>query len=84
MEKMGKILMAKTGISLNPFNFNAEISSGMHILNIGAGILLMIIGGALLFTMRKQERGGGKRVTGWILLGLGLVITVLHIIRIIR
>ena len=83
MEKLGKTLMAKTGINLNPFDFNAEISSEMHILNIGVGILLMIIGGALIFTVRNQERGGGKRVAGWILLCLGVVVTVLHILRII-
>ena len=82
MEKFGQILMEKAGVNPLLLHFNAAPISVMHIFNIIAGVVMLVIGGILLFTVRKQKVGGGKRVAGWILIGLGALALVTHMIQI--
>ena len=82
MEKFGQILMEKTGVNPLQLYFSAASISAMHIFNIIAGVVMLVIGGILLFTVRKQKVGGGKRVAGWILIGLGALALVTHVFQI--
>lgn len=83
MEEFGRNLMEKAGIDADLFDFSAEAMTRMHIINIIVGVVMMAIGGILLFKIRKQKDDGGKRIAGWILLGLGIATTVAHIIQMI-
>lgn len=83
MEKFRQILIEKTGVNPLSFYFTAAPVSGMNIFNIIVGTVMLIIGGILLFAIRKQKTGGGKRVAGWILIGLGALAIVTHIYQIL-
>ena len=83
MEELGRDLMEKAGVDADLFDFGAEAMTRMHLINIIVGVVMMAIGGVLLFQIRKQKDGGGKRVAGWILLGLGIATTVAHTIQMI-
>jgi len=83
MEEFGRNLMEKMSVDADLFDFSTEAMNRMHIINIIVGVVMMAIGGILLFKIRKQKEGGGKRVAGWILLGLGIVTTVSHVIQMI-
>lgn len=54
----------------------------VHLMNIGAGVLMILAGGFLLYRTRKQK-SGGKKTAGWILLALGFSVTAVHVIQII-
>ena len=82
MKEFGQSLIEKMEGDPNLPEFSAATVSTMHIFNIIVGIVMLVIGGILLFTVRKQKVGGGKRVAGWILVGLGCITTVTHILQI--
>lgn len=53
----------------------------VHLMNIGAGILMVLIGVFLL--LRTKQKGSGKRTAGWILLTIGISVVGVHVIQMI-
>jgi len=74
-------LIEKFGFDLSEFDFSSEAMFKMHLLNIVTGAAMLVVGGILLFKTRKQKNGGGKRIAGWILVGLGAAVTITHTIQ---
>ncbi|MGL6201183.1 MAG: hypothetical protein ACRC3H_19860 [Lachnospiraceae bacterium] len=53
----------------------------VHLMNIGAGILMVLIGVFLL--LRTKKKRGGKRTAGWILLAIGISVIGVHVMQMI-
>jgi hypothetical protein len=53
----------------------------VHLINIGVGIIMLLIGGYLLFKTRKEKKSG-KKTAGWILIGIGSTVCLIHIVQI--
>ena len=55
----------------------------MHLFNIITGVIMLVIGILLLCRSRKQRENSGKKIAGWILVGLGVTVTITHTIQMI-
>lgn len=69
-----------TDLGVDISSITPESIFRVHLMNIGAGVLMMLIGGFLLYRTRKQK-SSGKKTPGWILLALGFSITAIHVIQ---
>jgi len=72
--------LAKAGVDIE--SITPESIFRVHLMNIGAGVLMILAGGFLLYQTRKQK-GSGKKTAGWILLALGFSVMAVHIIQMI-
>jgi hypothetical protein len=52
----------------------------VHMLNIGVGILMLLIGSFLLFNTRKEKKSG-KKTAEWILIGIGITVCLVHVVQ---
>ena len=79
LEELGNDL----GMDIEKFT-SPEAMFTMHLINIAFGLIMVVIGVFLLFKTRQQKENSGKKIAGWILTGLGVVIMISHIIQIIN
>ena len=81
MGEAGQNLIEEFSDCLDQIEFSAEAIMKVHLFNIAAGILMMVVGGVMLFKIRNQKNRDGKRIASGILIGLGAMATITHIIQ---
>lgn len=65
---------------LKEMGVDPETVFQMHIINIAVAVIMIGLGAFLLFKSRKQK-SSGKKTAGWILIGLGTIVTLTHVIQ---
>ena len=57
--------------------------TGMHIFNISISAIMIIVGIILVYKTRRTKQKSGKKIAGWILLILGVLVLLTHVIQLI-
>lgn len=55
--------------------------TGMHIFNISVAVVMIVIGGILVYQTCKITKKSSKKIAGWILLILGALTLITHVIQ---
>lgn len=78
----GKALEELHALGIYPDTVTSAEIFKVHMLNIGVAAVMLLIGTLLLFITRK-ETDSGKKIAGWILIGLGFTVAAVHIIQMV-
>ena len=55
----------------------------MHVFNISISVIMIVIGAILVYKTRGTKLKSGKKIAGWILLILGVLVLITHAIQMI-
>lgn len=80
MEDKDLDFLKEMGFDPKTLTISPETIFQMHMINIAVAVIMIAIG-AFLVHKSKKQKSSGKKTAGWILIGLGTVITLTHCIQ---